>query len=54
MSVFSLALVKLITQRNLERFKTFFDGDPDKILRDNLLYNGLYDYINFNHNNPLF
>jgi len=44
MSVFSLALVKLITQRNLERFKTFFDGDPDKILRDNL-YTMMYMII---------
>ena len=44
MSVFSLALVKLITQRKLERFKTFFDGDLDKIFRDNL-YTMMYMII---------
>tara|TARA_B100001093_G_scaffold410304_1_gene399548 strand:- start:658 stop:954 length:297 start_codon:yes stop_codon:yes gene_type:complete len=44
MSVISLTLLNLARKRSLESFKTFFEGDPDKILRDNL-YTMLYMII---------
>ncbi len=44
MSVLSLAILNLSRKRTLESFKTFLEGNHDKILRDNL-YTMIYMII---------
>ena len=36
MSLLSLAIFNLSRKRALESFKTFLEGNPDQILKDNL------------------
>ena len=44
MSLLSLAIFNLSRKRALESFRTFLEGSPDKILRDNL-YTMIYMII---------
>ena len=44
MSLISLAIFNLSRKRALESFRTFLEGSPDQILRDNL-YTMIYMII---------